>query len=50
MTILKTILITILFPFIMVITSGTKPTEYTLQGIVTNKKDGKLLEEFIYIL
>lgn len=51
MTILKTILITILFPFIMVITSGTKPTEYTLQGIVTNKEDGKPLEDiYLYTL
>ena len=51
MTILKTILVTILFPFIMVITTGTKPTEYTLQGIVTNKENGKPLEDiYLYTL
>ena len=51
MAILKPILITIFFPFMIVIATGTKPTEYTLQGIVTNKEDGKPLEDiYLYTL
>jgi uncharacterized protein YfaS (alpha-2-macroglobulin family) len=43
MTILKTLFITTLFPFMIATSSDTKTAEYTLQGTVANKETGKPL-------
>jgi hypothetical protein len=48
MVILKTFILTILFPFMIVTSTETKTAEYTLQGIVVNKETGKPLAD-IYL-
>jgi hypothetical protein len=48
MVILKTFILTILFPFMIVTSTETKTAEYMLQGIVLNKETGKPLAD-IYL-